>query len=442
MNLGSVPKCKKSSCLAETVAAAFALAMVFALAIVATPAVQAQTYKVIYNFTGGADGGSPWAGLTIDAAGDLYGTTIGGGAGNSGTVFELTDSGSGWSLATLYSFQGGDDGAGPQGRVAIAQDGSLYGTTAGAGFGCTFHGCGTVFHLTPPQADAASVPWNETVLHRFTGTIDGGNPQGDLTFDAAGNIYGTTMFGGCLPSFCGWEYGGYGVVYKLTTSAAGWTETVLHAFQWNEDGGYPLGGVVFDGAGNLYGVVEGGHPYGLVYQLSPSGSGWTKQTLYEFPGGGHGADPYGGLIRDPSGNLYGTTQYSAPYGTGTIFELTPSNGGWAFNTLYVLPPCGFLVSSYCGEGPMDKLMMDAAGNLYGTTREGGAIAYGSVFKLTPSNGGWTYTTLHDFNGDDGRVPVSSLVFDANGNLYGTTAAGGSGGDCPAWGCGVVFEITP
>jgi uncharacterized repeat protein (TIGR03803 family) len=147
------------------------------------------------------------------------------------------------------------------------------------------------------------------------------------------------------------------------------------------------------------------------------------------------------LIIDSAGNLYGTTQYSAPYGTGTVFELTPSNASWTFNTLYVLPPCGGLLG-YCGEGPIAKLVMDAAGNLYGTTRDRGAYAYGSVFELAPSNRGWTYTSLHDFNGDDGRVPVSSLIFDANGNLYGTTAADGTGGSCQTWGCGVVFEITP
>ncbi len=282
-------------------AAAVSLAIVFALAIVATPAAQAQTYTVIHNFTGGADGSNPRAGLTSDAAGNLYGTASQGGnssgdfcrsVGGCGTVFKLKHSGSGWVLSPLYGFAGGADGSYSQGRVAIARDGSLYGTTWLGGEGSCFSsgsGCGVVFHLTPPATvpAAALSPWNESVLYRFTGGSDGGLPEGDLTLDPSGNIYGTTENGGL----------GIGVVYELTPSGSGWTENVIHAFDdYNGDGGDPQGGVIFDHFGNLYGVffLGGFNGAGGVYQLSPSGSSWTAQFLYGFTGGSDGANPMGG----------------------------------------------------------------------------------------------------------------------------------------------------
>jgi uncharacterized repeat protein (TIGR03803 family) len=439
MNATSLRSFKKTSThFARTGAAALALAIVFALALIATPA-QAQTYTVIHSFTGGADGSSPQAGLTIDAAGNLYGTTSGGGMvggncgnGNStcGVVFKLKRSDSGWVISPLYSFTGGDDGANPSGRVAVARDGTLYGTTgAGGGTGCIASlGCGTVFHLAPsPTAPkSALAPWNESVIYRFNGA-DGDIPQGDLTLDQAGNIYGTTFVGGrgaCLD--------GCGLVYELTPSGSAWTETVLYGAQGIGDGAEPVDGVIFGKSGNLYGAFESNGPFnwGAIYQLSPSGSGWTEQTAYGFSGGNR--VPQAGLISDASGNLYGTTKYGGSP-CGTIFELTPSNGGWTLNTLY-----DFL-GAPDGCDPQAKLIMDAAGNLYGTTPYGGPYGgsgYGVVFKLTPSNGGWTYTLLHGFNYSDGAYPVCSLVFDPNGNLYGTTTHGGISDS------GVVFEITP
>ena len=416
MKANSVPSFEKLSTHLARTAAALAWAMLLALTIVATPGAQAQTYNVIHTFTGGGDGANPFAGVTIDAAGNLYGTTAFGGSAGNGSVFKLTHSQSGWVLASLYIFAGGNDGAAPWGRVALARDGSLYGTTH---YGGDSYGCGTVFHLTPSPTAPKSVlaPWNEIVLYRFTFPSAGCNPQGDLTFDQSGSIYGTTLES----------------VYELTPTGGGWTETTLYQVVGLY---YFHGGVVFDKSGNLYGVEN---PYGntsvpevgSVYQLSPSGSGWTGQTLYAFTGGSDGADPYGGLILDPSGNLYGTTQLGGSGGGGTAFELTPANGGWTLNTLYG----GF--SPGCCGGPYDKLVMDAAGNLYGTTASGGAYGGGNVFKLTHGIGGWTYTSLYDFTGgSDGANPISTLVFDANGNLYGTAAYGG------AYGNGVVFEITP
>jgi uncharacterized repeat protein (TIGR03803 family) len=403
--------------LVPTKSPVLALAIVLAFAIIATPAAQAQTYTVLHYFLGQGDGTHPSTGLTIDAAGNLYGTTSAGGPGENGTVFKLKRSGSGWTLNTLYGFGGGGGGNGPEGRVALAKDGILYGTTAiGGGSGCLSFGCGTVFRLTPPPSapKSASAPWNEAVIYGFDGA-DGFTPQGDLTFDRAGNIYGTTLYGGS--SECN-NSGliGCGTVYELTPSGSGWGETVLYAPQDGSDGTEPIDGVVFDASGNLYGEFQSGGPFnwGLIYKLSPSGSGWTEQTAFDFSGGNNGGVPHAGMIFDPSsGNLYGTTFFGGSGGCGTVFQLTPANGGWTLNTIY-----GF-TGAPGGCNPQGKLVMDADGNLYGTTFYGGAGGgggNGTVFKLTPANGGWTYTQLYAFNGDLGAHPMSSLVFDAAGNL--------------------------
>ena len=345
-----------------------------------------------------------------------------------GTVFKLRHYGSSWVLTTLYTFgEGNNDGANPEARVSIAQDGSLYGTTLTGE-----SEVGSVFRLRPAAAapKSALAAWSETVLYRFSlDGSDGQEPEGDLLFDPSGNIYGTTFTGGIHSN---------GVIYELTPSDGGWTQSVVYAARNNGDGMEPRGGVVSDGSGNLYGVFGygGPHNYGAVYELSPSGSGWTEQTVYGFTFGSDGGFPFGGLIMDSSGNLYGTTSSGGCGGGGTVFELTPGNGGWTFNTLYSFSGVG----NY--SGPRDKLVMDAAGNLYGTTYSTGAYQAGSVFELTPSNGGWTFTSLHDFDFLDGYDPVCSLVFDANGNLYGTTSLGGTGTGCNGGGCGVVFEITP
>jgi len=396
------------------------LSIVFALAVVAIPMAQAQTFTVIHNFTG-AGGISPWAGLTMDAAGNFYGTTYSGGTGGGGAVFKLKHSESGWIFTPLYGFAGGHSGANPWGEVAIARDGTVYGSTYQGGEGnCYGFGCGVVFHLTPSATvpTTALSPWNETVLYRFTGGSDGGNPQGNVTFDEVGNIYGTASQGGS----------GDGVVYSLTPSGGGWIESVLYSPGGNNS---LASGVIFDRTGNLYGESCGGG----VYELSPSGSGWIAQTLYSFNGGSDGECPFGGLIMDASGNLYGTTLYSGGGAGGTAFELTSANGSWTFNLLYSFSDSFPNQGNF--PGSWDKLVMDAAGNLYGTTFIDGAYGFGSVFKLAPSNGIWTYLSLHDFtDGNDGGYPKSNLVIDANGNLYGTASTGGAYGD------GVVFEITP
>ncbi len=191
--------------------------------------------------------------------------------------------------------------------------------------------------------------------------------------------------------------------------------------------------MVLDAAGSLYGTASQGGLYGegVVYQVTPSGS---ETVLYSFTGGNDGSLPYAGVIFDPTGNLYGATAFGGSGGSGVVFELSPGNGGWSYTEIYPLPGGGW--------GPYERLVMDGSGNLFGTMYKGSSSGYGSVFKLTSSNGDWTYTSLHDFtDGDDGAYPYGGLVRDSNGNLYGTAAYGGSLA-CSSGGCGVVFEITP
>ena len=402
-----------------------AISIAILLIFVATR-VQAQTFTVLHTFTGGDDGASPSAGVTLDRAGNLYGTAerggfTGSGCGSAGcgTVFKLKQSQGSWLLNPLYVFHGGADGINPQAAVVIGPDGSLYSTNEGG------TRSGTVFNLRPPATACGSVlcPWTKTALYQFLGAGDGAGPVGTLVFDQSGNIYGVTQVGG---------FEDYGVVYELTHSAGGWTENVLYTSPALAN---PFSGVIFDSAGNLYGTtLQGGElEYGSVYQLVPSRSGWTLNTLSSFENEGDGNEPEGGLIFDPAGNLLGTTTGGGNGGGGTVFQMTPSNG-WMMTNLYSFT--GFIF------GPFASLSMDAAGNLYGTTDGDGAYGYGSVFKLTPMNGGWSYTDLHNFTGgSDGADPFySPVAVDVSGNLYGTTAGGGST-NC-SHGCGVVWEITP
>ena len=272
-----------------------------------------------------------------------------------------------------------------------------------------------MFNLQPRRTSAAPypVPWNETDLYNFTRQSDGGNPQSGVIFDAHGNIYGTNVNGGS----------GYGVVYEMTPSGDGWTYQVLYTFTGGQDGANPASLLLFDSAGNLYGTaMSGGLPgcsgfgCGTVYKLSPSGSGWTETTLYSFTNGTDGSEPSAGLVADSAGNLYGATPGSNGNG-GTVFELSPSGGNWTFNLIYDL--------SGPGPGPSQNLVRDAAGNLYGVTWGDGAYSQGNVFKLTPTGNGWTYTSLHDFTGGpDGGNALGGLTMDSSGNLYGTTYMGG------------------
>ena len=295
----------------------------------------------------------------------------------------------------------------------------------------------------------AATNWHEKVLHSFNGT-DGWSPEAGLIFDAAGNLYGTTEYGGTGGN-CG-AYG-CGTVFELTPNGSGgWTETVLYSFcpqTGCTDGANPAAGLIFDAAGNLYGTTEyaGAYNSGTVFELTPNGSGgWTETVLYSFCSQANCTDGYGplaGLIFDASGNLYGTTRDGGAYGYGTVFELTPTGGGaWTERVLH-----GFGKGTD-GAGPSyyGKLIFDAAGNLYGMTLSGGAYGFGTAFELTPTaGGGWTEQVLYSFNnnGADGISPFAGLTFDAAGNLYGTTWEGGiysCGGAGSA--CGTVFELSP
>jgi uncharacterized repeat protein (TIGR03803 family) len=408
---------------------AVALAIVFALTMVASQAVQAQTFKVIHNFTGAQDGSFPLAGVTMDKAGNLYGTASSGGNGN-GTVYRLKRSGSNWIVQPLYSFNQ-TDGAFPEARVIFGPDGTLYGTTT---YGGTANE-GAVFRLRPPATacKTALCPWVETVLYDFSGGNDGASPgYGDLLFDQAGNIYGTTGAGGLLTCYPG----GCGTVYELTPSGGGWMESVLYSFGTGggADGAFPFNGLIPDSAGNLYSTTSGGGTLGVtglgtVFQLTPPGSGWTENILYDFQNAT--GNPSAGLVFDQNGNLYGATTNGGSGGGGTVFQLTLSGGTWNLTTLY-----NFTGSPGCG--PYGTLAIDAAGDtLYGTTYCAGANNAGSIFKLTNAGGSWTYTPLHDFaDGSDGGYPTSSVILDANSNLYGTATQGGSQGR------GVAWEITP
>jgi uncharacterized repeat protein (TIGR03803 family) len=401
---------------------------------------QAQTYKVIHNFAGGLDGSEPTSGLTFDAAGNLYGTTFEGDA-LTGTVYKLAHKGSSWVLSPLYLFPyEGSGGSIPYARAMFGKDGTLYGT---AGFGGNLQncngGCGAVFNLKPqpnPPVTPLS-PWLETPIYRFNG-YDGANPYGaDIIFDASGNIYGTAYNGGA-----GTCTGGCGVVYELTPSNGSWTESVLYNFAQAGDAQHPWGGVTFDQSGNLYGttVYGGKNGAGAVYKLTPSGSGWTETIIYSFTGGTDGGNPYAGLIFDQPGNLYGAAASEGAHNGGTVFELTPNGSAWTFNLLYSFTGA----SGQFAQGPVANLAFDSIGNLYGTTHGAGAYNFGAVFKLTPGGSGWAYTSLHDFTGgDDGGYPRSNIVFDKNGNMYGTAAEGGTEGNGDCYGpCGVIFEITP
>jgi uncharacterized repeat protein (TIGR03803 family) len=373
----------------------------FGLAVVLVPAVaaRAQTFKVLYNFTGGADGGYPYANLIQDAKGNLYGTTSAGGPSGVGTVFKVDKTG---KETVLYSFTGGADGGYPFAGLIQDPSGLLYGTTDSGGTSSY----GTVFKVAPKTG-------KETVLYSFTGSGgDGEYPNAGLLRDNKGNLYGTNEWAGAS---------GYGTVFKVGKTGK---ETVLHGFG-GSDGAYPFAGLVRDSKGNLYGYTAGGGTYsaGTVFMVDDTG---TETVLWNFSGGADGGYPfYGYLVRDSKGNLYGTTEGGGASGYGTVYKLTPAGKE---SVLYSFTGTG-------GDGgwPYAGVVRDASGNLYGTTDVGGASGYGTVFMVGKTG---KETVLHSFDYSDGESPFAGLLRDAKGNLYGTTYLGGASG------YGVVFEVTP
>jgi uncharacterized repeat protein (TIGR02543 family) len=309
---------------------------------------------------------------------------------------------------------GNGDGQNPFGNLTSDSVGNLYGTTSVGGV----YGKGTVFEVSPNGT--------ETILHTFGNGNDGQKPFGNVIFDSAGNLDGTTSAGGIY---------GNGTVFELSANG---TETVLYNFGNGGDGQNPYAGLIFDSAGNLDGTTSVGGVYGkgTVFKLSPNGGGgWTETVLYSFGNGSDGVNPYGGLIFDNSGNLYGTTVNGGANGGGTAFEVSPNGGGgWAETVLY-----SFGNGSSDGLNPYAGLIFDSSGNLYGTTVNGGANVGGTAFEVSPNGGGgWAETVLYSFgNGSsDGLNPYAGLVFDNSGNLYGTTANGGP------YSGGTVFELSP
>lgn len=394
------------------------LGMMLALAglLAAPPCARAQTFRVLHSFSG-SDGASPWAGLVMDSSGNLYGTTDFGGSnacvGGCGTVFKLDTSG---RLTVLHRFSG-SDGASPTTDLVIDSSGNLYGTTgAGGSSDCAYYGCGTVFKL--------DTSGTLTVLHSFSGFSDGGWPYAGLVMDSSGNLYGMTVTGWGGSNAC--LLYGCGTVFKLDTSGSGFT--VLHVIAgYPPDGGLPSGALVIDSSGNLYGTTLGGGAFsnacggacGTVFKLDTS----RRLTVLHSFSGGDGANPYGGLVLDTSGNLYGTTVGGGSDACfnrcGTVFKLDTSGNG--FTVLHSF-------SGSDGQWPYGGLALDSSGNLYGTT-----AANGTVFKLDTS--GNNFTVLHRFASSDGSWPLSRLAIDSSGNLYGTASMGGSSNQ------GTVFEIS-
>ena len=342
------------------------------------------TTKKLHNFGSGTDGGHPQAGLIFDASGNLYGTTLIGGDHSFGTVFEMTPNGDGtWTEKKLHNF-GSDstDGHSPGSRLVFDTAGNLYGTTLGGGS----YGGGTVFEMSPNGSGG----WTEKKLHNFGSTIAGGNtPTAGVVFDNNGNLYGTTYWGGNSSCASGL---GCGTVFELSPNGSGgWTTFKLHNFGIAQtDGVAPSASLLLDAAGNLYGTTSGGGSYGAgtVFEMSPNGSGgWTEKKLHNF-GSSYtdGIIPESELIFDTAGNLYGVTNQGGSYnqcdgglGCGTAFRLTPNaNGGWTETKLH-----NFGISDTDGVEPQSGLLMDSAGNLYGTTYTGGDYDGGTVFVITP-----------------------------------------------------------
>ncbi len=394
-------------------AAALIAFTILAMTLMIVPAANAQTLTVLHNFTAGDDGLAPTAALTPGGTGTFYGTASGGGLYNCGVVFKMADHNGSWSLTPIFSFKG-SDGCNPLSPVTIGPDGSLYGTTIGLA-----DGEGTLYKLQPLPTPPPSplTPWQMTLLHDFTGQNgDGDQPVYEpLIFDQAGNLYGTTQYGGLDED--------QGTVWEATPNGSGWTESVVASFDIPTNG--PFSNVGFDDTGNLYGTTGDGT---AIFELSPSGSSWTTTILHTFKGT-DGTLAYGGLIKDQAGNLYGASSSGGTgndYG-GVVYELTPNGGSWNFQVIYNLPGL---------RGPFGNLTLDAAGNLYGVGESDGVNNRGMLFKLSPNNGSWSFTDLFDFNVSSGCYPLGSVVFDASGNIYGTTQ------DCGKYEAGTVWEFTP
>jgi len=359
--------------------------------------------------------------LETDSAGNIYGTTVLGGDFGSGTVFQLSPTPNGWVHTVLYSFTGGADGGEPYKGVTIDREGNLYGTAVTGGSGSCEGGCGVAYKLTNSGGN-----WTQTVIHAFTGGDDGSGPGARLTVDRGGNIYGMAPTGGA---------NGLGTIYKISQAGAAWTFKVIHTFTGGDDGATGSAGRMVLRRARLYGAATtgGAHGSGVIFELSPRAVGeWDFRAIYAFKGQPDGSFPYGALLFAGSGKIYGTTYYGGTSGIGAVYELSPRrNGEWNENVIY-----SFQEGSD-GNSPISNLVFDPAGNLYGTTSEGG-LGSGTIFKLSPIGGGqWTETVVHPFQGPpDGAFAYNGMVVDRLGNFYGATVHGGKNDD------GSVYKFTP
>jgi uncharacterized repeat protein (TIGR03803 family) len=422
----------------------------------------APTERVLFSFPGVGDfagGATPQAGLVRDAAGNLYGTAAGGGAFacNCGVVFMVSPpapGGTQWTETVLHTFQGyPSDGGVPLGNLTFDTAGNLYGTTLLGGA----NQAGTVFKLSPPTAGQAQ--WTESLIYEFTGAGgDGQFPYSSLEFDAQGNLYGTSFLGGGS---------NLGMAYELvppTSGGTGWSLVTLHAFAGGADGANPVSGLTFDTRGNLYGTTftdgVSGISGGTVFQMTPGSDGYTETVLHTFTGQTSGKSPdgslpYGNLVLDARGDVFGTTLAGGAgaiipgesSNAGSVFEVTPPPAGqttWHETLIHSFNGDTGDPSTADGESPYGGLLVDAQGNLYGTTAQGGLSDFGTVFELSPPTSGtsWTQTITHNFLGyPDGVGPHGTLVMDSAGNLYGLTENGTALSARTAQ-IGTVFEVTP
>ncbi len=385
------------------------LALLESVCMILTSGAWGASERVLYTFNSVQGGLRPFSALTFDNAGNLYGVTTLGGLHDRGVVYEISSSSSGWTEKTLYSF-----GAFYPYDAALIFDGAgnLYGVATEGGL----YNKGVAFELTP----STSGEWSVKVIHNFGDGSDGEYPEGALIMDSAGNLYGTTYYGGDSNGGCAFEFS--------PTTGGFWREQVLHSFGSGGDGYYPQAALTFDSTGNLYGTtyMGGSDQVGVVFELEPSGSGWSESVLYNFQAGTDGSRPFSNVTLDSRGNLYGTTEEGGNSNLGTVFELSPSGSGWTERVIHSF-------SGIDGELPVTGLVLHG-GSLYGTTSLG-LNSGGTVYALTPDSvGDWTEKVLYSFTGENGGDYPSGLIHDSAGNLYGANPYG--------YGDGIVFEVTP
>jgi uncharacterized repeat protein (TIGR03803 family) len=401
-----------------------ARALTIAVTLILAASAWASTESLLYSFNAfNGDGYYPYSGLIADANGNLYGTTYSGGAG-LGTVFELKLSGGTYTEVQLHIFTGGTtDGEYPEySSLVLDKAGNVYGTTA---YGGSTSNAGTVFELTKSGGN-----WTEKLIHSFTGyPKDGYLPQAGLSFDSAGSLYGTTYQGGLH---------NVGTVFQMKPKNGKWTFQIIHSFAGPPGGDYPFGGGVTAGKnGYYYGTTYYGGPTfnaGTVYRLFQARGVWVSQTVYVFSGGASGTNPDSSLTMDANGNFFGTTYAGGDLNLGTVFELKAGkNNKYTYSVIYSFKGGTTDGSTpYYGQGPA----LDGSGNLFGTTRSGGANGAGIVYELKPSGGHYKEHVVWSFGGSgDANGPLAGVIL-VKGKLLGTTYAGG------AHSAGTVFKITP